>query len=56
LLPTLRRGAALAEPTMKTTRKRAETLPAEICRIFKIVIATWSKRIKVLLKSLLYAY
>jgi hypothetical protein len=35
----LRGGAALAELTIKTTRKRAEMLPAETCRIFKIVAA-----------------
>jgi hypothetical protein len=34
-----RSGAALAELTIKTTRRRAETLPAETCRIFKIVAA-----------------
>jgi hypothetical protein len=39
LLPTLRRGTALAELTIKTARKRASTPPAETCRSFKIVAA-----------------
>jgi hypothetical protein len=39
LLPTLRSGAALADPTIKTTRRRADTLPEETCRIFKLVAA-----------------
>jgi len=50
LLPTLRRGAALAEPTIKITRKRVEALPAETRRIFKIVAAFGVKPIKGLLK------
>jgi hypothetical protein len=32
-------GEALAELTIKTTTRMAETLPAETCRIFKIVPA-----------------
>jgi hypothetical protein len=35
----LRSGTALAELTINTTRRRAKTLPAETCRIFKIVVA-----------------